>query len=290
MIHAINLASKIIPCHSKNPISPYPFVLIRGLARNMSYWLSFTEELSKYFHIVMIDLLGTGESRNFLGRASINDFAQDVIATLLNLKLKEKNLNFEKVNLLGMSLGGMVCLQIAESLELNKTKNKDKNTIGLNTIYVLGSSAKNTGERRIFIRALIKILFSICINSGHKLIASHLVSEEFLKSNPQIVKTWDDLWKKDSTSFIALIRQIFAAHHFSIQKLKKEFDAPIFFLASKDDKLVPYKNSEYLNKKYTSSSLILYDNFGHDFTTEKADFFASEIVRILVVSNPHSAD
>lgn len=229
----------------------------------------------------MIDLLGTGKSKHFWGRATIHDFAQDVIATLNSLKLNEKNLNFEKVNLLGMSLGGMVCLQIAEELNLNK----NNYSISLNTIYILNSSARNKEERRLSILGAIKILFSICFHTGHKFIANQLVSEKFLKKNTDIIETWDNLWKTNPTSFVVFIRQIFAAYNFSIKNLKKDFKTPIFFLTSKDDKLVPYKNSEYLNRNYPTSLLVLYDNFGHDFTTEKSDFFASEIVRLYKKAN-----
>lgn len=239
----------------------YPVVLLRGLGRSMSFWLNFEEELSKYCDIIFIDLLGTGGSKDLFGRGSIAKFAQDVLYTL------KKN-NIKNFHLAGISLGGMVSIEISRQLI-----QKDWSEFHLKSIAIMSSSSAGFGLKRINYIPLFLIMIAIITSvikgkPSHKLFSKYLISGEDELGNIKIVDTWDNIWKDEYFSKLALIRQLLAAAFYKVKINKNQLKYNYLFVVSKDDKLVPWINTVYLWQKIPFSELSVLDKLGHDITTD----------------------
>lgn len=142
MTEPVKLGYRIFRFRGAGVAPKFPVVLLRGLGRSSGFWLEFTEKLSEHHEVICLDLLGTGLSRSNLGRGRIAAFADDVIFTL-------NQLGHSKVNLVGISLGGMVALEVAARSDL------------VSRLAVLASSSKGGQGGRIKPAALIKLLWSL---------------------------------------------------------------------------------------------------------------------------------
>jgi pimeloyl-ACP methyl ester carboxylesterase len=245
----------------------YPVVLLRGLGRSMGFWLDFEEEFSQYCDIIFIDLLGTGGSKNFWGRGSITHFALDVIYTL-----KMNEVYF--FHLSGISLGGMVCLEVAKLVEKDEWKE-----FHLCSICIMASSSGGMGHKRIHFVPLCLLLLSLLISvlSGtprHKLFSHYLISQNTLGSHKGIIYKWDSIWRNEYFSHMALIRQLLAAAFYRANMAHVKFKIPFLFIVSKDDKLVPWVNTVSLWEKIPFAELMILENLGHDITTDNPSLIA----------------
>lgn len=239
----------------------YPVVLLRGLGRSMNFWLDFENELSKFCDIVFIDLLGTGGSKDFWGRASIQDFATDVLFTL-----KMNHINF--FYLCGISLGGMVCLEITRLTKMEMWKE-----LNVRSICIMASSSRKIYQKRIYIKPLILLFISIFSSFflgafTHKLFSPYLISSENRNFHNDIVNKWDLILKKEKFYYIPLFRQLFAAFMFQINIDFKVYNTPCLFIVSKHDKFVPWQNTINLWEQVPCAELIVLESLGHDLTTD----------------------
>jgi 3-oxoadipate enol-lactonase len=265
--HEIVLSHKFIPCTSSCKASPFPVILLRGLGRNMDFWMEFSTEMANFFDVLMVDFLGTGQSTHARGRCKISDFASDIIKTC-------EKINITKAHILGISLGGMVALEIANLC----TKNKYH--LHIKSLHILSSSAAHIYPKRIFFKPLIRMLCSFLHPMPrHKDFANALVAPQTLAQNPALPTIWDSYWQKSRFSLLVTIRQLWAAlryippHDFADMGIK----IPIVFIVSVQDRLVPWQNTISLWQRYESSQLFALENLGHDLTTDAPQAIAKII-------------
>lgn len=259
MKHSI-LNVKIISSTSIDKLN-YPIVLLRGLGRSMSFWMEFQNDLGKHFDIILIDLLGTGGSKSFLGRRSITRFAEDVLFTL-------RHYNIFQFHLAGISMGGMVALEMTSLLGKNIW-----NSFAIKSIIVMSSSSAGAKLKRIYFKPLLNIFISLVVSvfSGklsHKYFAKYLIVNEHLLLNNYISDKWDTIWYSEYFSRIALLRQLFAASLYKVKFNKKYLQYHYLFLVSQQDALVPWINTVYLWQNTPFSELIVLNELGHDLTTD----------------------
>lgn len=265
MTAPVTLGYRIFRFRGAGTPTKLPIVLLRGLGRSSGFWLEFSEKLAEHGDVVCIDLLGTGLSRSDWGRGSIQAFAADVEHTL-------KGLGYSAVYFVGISLGGMVALELSARSEAVKK------------LAVLASSSRGVGEQRIRPRALIRLLWSL--RSGvpsNKELAPFLVSYETLSQRPDLPEVWDQLWRKEGFKTLPVVRQLLAAAFFDARPALAKIQVPILFMVSKADGLVPWRNTLRLWERSQHCRLVVLENYGHDFPTEAPDevighlieFFAS---------------
>jgi 3-oxoadipate enol-lactonase len=83
-----------------------PLVLIRGYGNAASMWYSQVPTLSRAFQVITLDNRDTGNSDRVADPYTISDLAGDTISLI-------DSLNLGPVNLLGLSMGGMIALEAA---------------------------------------------------------------------------------------------------------------------------------------------------------------------------------
>ncbi|MGE8206236.1 2-succinyl-6-hydroxy-2,4-cyclohexadiene-1-carboxylate synthase [Heyndrickxia sp. NPDC080065] len=82
-----------------------PLLLLHGFTGEMSTWEAIIPYLGDKFQLVLVDILGHGKTESPLDdkRYQIEEIAEDMKAILMNL-------NLNKVNILGYSMGGRLAL------------------------------------------------------------------------------------------------------------------------------------------------------------------------------------
>lgn len=253
MSERVSLGYRIFRFRGPGVAPNFPVVLLRGLGRSSGFWLEFVEIMSESHEVICLDLLGTGLSRSSWGRGTIAGFADDVLFTLQKLGLK-------RVYLVGISLGGMVALEVAARANC------------VEKLVVLASSSRGGVGPRIQFKALVKLLWSLRkgIPSNSEL-APYLVSHSTLSKRPQLPEEWDELWRREGFRKLPVLRQLFAAAIFDARPALLKTTVPILFMVSRDDELVPWRNTLQLWEKANNCQLVVLEGYGHDFPTEAPD-------------------
>ncbi len=113
-----------------------PLILIHGLGESLEGWNYQYDEFSRYFRVISLDLRGFGMS-DVPESISIYDFAEDVKNLMDELGIKS-------ANLLGLSMGGAVCMAFFE-----RYPERVRSLILANTLYKLPEEAKPLFEERL---------------------------------------------------------------------------------------------------------------------------------------------
>ena len=85
----------------------FPLVLVHGFLGSSEMWNPQKKFLSKHFRVISPALPGFGESHKAKSHDNINKMAQTILECL-------KEMNIEKFNLLGHSMGGMIVQEMAK--------------------------------------------------------------------------------------------------------------------------------------------------------------------------------
>ena len=85
--------------------SEIPLVMLVHLAANMDNWDPLlVDYLSEHQHLILLDLLGVGASEGKVEK-TLEDTAKNVISII-------EELGYSKINLLGLSMGGMIAQEV----------------------------------------------------------------------------------------------------------------------------------------------------------------------------------
>jgi len=85
----------------------FPLVLVHGFLGSSEMWNPQKKFLSKHFRVISPALPGFGESHKVKSNDNINKMAQTILKCL-------KEMDIEKFNLLGHSMGGMIVQEMAK--------------------------------------------------------------------------------------------------------------------------------------------------------------------------------
>ena len=219
-------------------------VLLHGFTESLKIWDKFSEELSKNFQVISIDLVGHGETDVFS-----ESHTMEQQADIVNAVLEESNV--KDCVLVGHSMGGYVGLAIAEkypekikglvlfhSTAYADTEEKKKER--LRTIEVVKANRNN------FISDLIPKLFS---PKNH----------ESLKAEIEAMK---ELAKKTPSEGITAALLGMSQRKDRTEVLRSS-DFPILFIAGKDDGVIPFEKILEQVTLPKRSQLLLLDKTGH---------------------------
>lgn len=256
------LGYSTFPCRGEASPFQNPVVLVRGLGRSSGFWLDFIDVLTPRAKVFTIDLLGTGKSPSRLGRGSVAEHAGDLLATL-------ERAGMLPCHLVGISLGGMVCLAAAAQLARRALPGSPASA-DLASLTVIAASARFTGERRIDPRALVPLVASL----RHRIprnreFARFLVAPETLAARPDLPELWDAVWQEEGFAKVAVIRQLLAAAAFHGREELDAVRKPCLFLASRDDALVDWRNTLRMWERKPGARLRVFEGAGHDVPTDR---------------------
>jgi 3-oxoadipate enol-lactonase len=234
-----------------------PVLLIMGLAVSSKAWDRLPELLSRDFHVLAFDNVGTGESARSGFAYRMGDLAEDAKAVL-------DHAGVACAHVFGISMGGM----IAQELALRHPERVRSLALGC----TFASWRKGTAP------PLSTRLDLLLLNLGFATpgrIARVLVSAEWHAAHPNGALEW--LRRAERTALRFATAQVLAiARHDTFDRLSR-IRVPTLVLTGTADKLVPPANSEVLARAIPGARLVMLEGAGHVFPLEREE----ETVRLL---------
>lgn len=249
--------------------SEVPLVMLVHLAANMDNWdPKLIDILAEKQHVILVDLPGIGDSQGKVA-ASIPGMAEQGISII-------KEFGYSKINLLGLSMGGMVAQEIVK-LD-NQLVNKlilvgtgprggkgIKNIIGITFKYIFKAALEKTDPKRFIFynhdkegkMEAEKVLGRLAERNG-KYLDKATTIPSFLRQLRAIRK-----WGKEKADNLSFINQ------------------PTLIVNGDNDLMVATENSYDMHDRIANSKLVIYPNSGHGSLFQFPEKFSDEVQNFL---------
>ena len=249
--------------------SKIPLVMLVHLAANMDNWdPKLIDILAEKQHVILVDLPGIGDSQGKVA-ASIPGMAEQGIFII-------KEFGYSKINLLGLSMGGMTAQEIVK-LD-NQLVNKlilvgtgprggkgIKNIIGITFKYIFKAVLEKTDPKRFIFynhdkegkMEAEKVLRRLAERNG-KYLDKATTIPSFLRQLRAIRK-----WGKEKADNLSFINQ------------------PTLIINGDNDLMVATENSYDMHDRIANSKLVIYPNSGHGSLFQFPEKFSDEVQNFL---------
>ena len=197
----------------------YPLVLIHGLASSMSLWAGLDQSQLEGIQIISYDLRGHGASERPGGAHKLAKHIADLVGLLTALDVK-------RATFAGLSLGGMIAMELAASrpelvaslILLDTTASFPQTTRDL--FFELASSASFNG-----------------MSAVADTFIEHSFTPQFIEANPKVVATVrKGILTSDAASFAAAARMVAKA---DLNVRLAQIHCPTLVLVGAQDSLTP---------------------------------------------------
>lgn len=222
-----------------------PIILIHGAGGNHLSWPPQIRRLADE-RIYALDLPGHGKSEG-VGRHSIHEYADDIIAFMKELKIRA-------AVMVGVSMGSAIALTLALKYP--------KNVLG---VGLLGAGAKlrvapsileTAGNPNTF-ESAVDMINGNCFSANTAPGLLQLSKEQMMKMRPPV-----------------LLGDFLACNVFDVVGQLDQIKIPAIIICGKEDKMTPIKYSEFLQASITGSQLHIVENAGHLVMAEQPDIVA----------------
>lgn len=251
------------------------WLFLRGLGRDQRHWGTFIEQFQQAFiddKVSVLDTCGNGFYSDFKSPLSIAEYTDHCRISLGTMESKNATKQSAKLNLVALSLGGMIALDWACRFPHE-----------VQSITLINTSAANLTpwHKRINLFAVFKSFMAIIGQCSDISIEKAILQ---LTSNQQACEKTIVRWAAyrgiQSTSLLNLLRQLIAASRFKASAL--ESIKPLV-LTSKKDRLVNHVASKDIHQ-FFGGTLIEHDKAGHDLPLDDADWVIAQIKCHIVLS------
>jgi alpha/beta hydrolase, putative len=249
--------------------SKIPLVMLVHLAANMDNWdPKLIDILAEKQHVILVDLPGIGDSQGKVA-ASIPGMAEQGIFII-------KEFGYSKINLLGLSMGGMTAQEIVK-LD-NQLVNKlilvgtgprggkgIKNIIGITFKYIFKAALEKTDPKRFIFynhdkegkMEAEKVLRRLAERNG-KYLDKATTIPSFLRQLRAIRK-----WGKEKADNLSFINQ------------------PTLIINGDNDLMVATENSYDMHDRIANNKLVIYPNSSHGSLFQFPEKFSDEVQNFL---------
>ena len=248
-------------------------LLIRGLSRQQGHWGEFPTILRRAFNekniavnLAFEDLPGFGIRYRQQSPSTIEKIAELLIPTLEKLHRKTN----QKIHLLGISMGGMVALELA-----------NRCPEFCESLVMINSSVKPVAHvfqrlqpqaYPVFIKAF---LHPYRRESEHQILK---ISTEKYAQDARLLNYWLYLRENYPPSRKAVLQQIVAASQY-LAPIKKPL-AQVCLMASKRDRVASHHCTQNL-AKYWGIDYHLHPEAGHDIALDEPEWLADNLVNFV---------
>jgi pimeloyl-ACP methyl ester carboxylesterase len=232
-------------------------VLIRGLFRGKHHWGPFTEKLRAVFvhkNIVAVDIPGCGELSSEKSPCSIEAMVESI---------RSQRASEAKVDIISLSMGGMIALKWAEMYPSE-----------VGSVVCINTSARGFSPfyQRLLPKNYLKILRTLWSRPFQResLIYS-MVSNK--KMDPDVVSSWASLEKLHPMKRVNFVRQLLAALRFRIDQP----DCRLLFISSIQDGLVSCQASQAMAIRW-KVALVNNKLDGHDIPLDNPSWLCEQLL------------
>ena len=228
-----------------------PLVFIHGVGLNQNMW----QPQLKYFKektILTYDLLGHGKTPFNNQNLTIDDLRSQLF-NLLN------NLNIDKINLIGFSIGSLIAIEFAATHQEY-----------LNSLTLIATTYKRTEEERQ--KVVDRLNLAKQNKPLSKLAMKRWFTDKYLEENPSLYQEFMKLLNKEGEDHLNFLKayDLFANHKDDIEKIKK-IKTKTLIIAGSDDPGSTPKMSKELKNDMANSKFIEIKNAKHLCSIECAD-------------------
>ncbi|WP_299794960.1 alpha/beta fold hydrolase [uncultured Shewanella sp.] len=237
------------------------FILIRGLFREQRHWGGFPALLSETFpdaEVICVDVPGAG--RRYMERSPLSMEA-------MVHRIREGIELIQPVNIIGISMGGMIGLRWAEMYPAE-----------INSIVCINTSAKKYSHfyERLRPQSYFRIIQAIC--SGVELrerVIYSLVSNR--RACTKVIEEWVSYAQEYPISTINFVRQLLAAVRFDITRPPS---CRLLFISSTNDNLVSHDATRAIAQSW-HTPLVVNTLAGHDVPLDAPQWLCDEVRHFL---------
>ncbi|MCX7725604.1 MAG: alpha/beta hydrolase [Chitinispirillaceae bacterium] len=250
-------------------------IMIHGLGGSAEQWIMNIEPLSSAgYRVFCIDMPGCGKSDPHPN----DDYTLKSLAKFIDNFSREKNL--EKFYLVGLSMGGAICLRYTIDFPEKVKK--------LILVGSAGLGARMAFVFRILTLPLLDAIPAIMTKSQFKRFVRSMVFDGSVISE-EVIDFYYPLLKR-KTNRKAFIKTLKTNCSFLglRESIKKEvianlnkIDIPTLIIWGKQDKHMPIQNAYDAIKRMKTAKLIIFDKCKHNPQFEKPEEFNREIIDFL---------
>ncbi len=179
----------------------------------------------------------------------------------------------ERAHTCGISLGGMIAMQLA----LRHPHRVDRLVLGCTT-------AGGRGSTRIPFDALRALLAGAGKPFAQTLrdTARVVLSDAYAAAHPEVLDQWHAIGASEPPPMRGLVGQLLAGALHDVAGSLDRISAPTLVITGDADRLIPAQNSRYLARAIRGAKLEVFPGAGHDFPTEQPELFRSTLSRFLL--------
>lgn len=250
-----------------------PLVLLVHLAATMDNWdPELIDLLAETQHVVMIDLPGVGASQGQVA-TTIEGMAQQAIAII-------QALGFDTINLLGLSMGGMIAQEVVRA---EGQLVKRLILVGTGPRAGLGIDRVTATTFRYMLRAALN-----GVDSKRFIFYNH--DEQGKQEADKVLQRLarrSDAYADKKISVSSFLRQLAAIKRWGRAEPDdlRFITQPTLVVNGDRDMMVPTDNSYIMHERIPTSELIIYPNAGHGSLFQYAPRFAADVQAFLEESD-----
>ncbi|MEA3114607.1 MAG: (E)-2-((N-methylformamido)methylene)succinate hydrolase [Caballeronia sp.] len=236
-------------------------VCIHGVGSSLDAWEGVAAKLGDTFRILTLDLRGHGRSSLIKGRYEIDDFVGDVLALA-------DHAGFEKFDLAGFSLGGL----IAQRLALTYARRLSK-------LVLLATVAGRMPEERERVAARLAALQSGDRGSHYDASVSRWLTEGFQQRHPELVARMRQRNAENDPDCYAAAYRVLAQTDFG--GLIDQISVPTLIATGEEDQGSNPRMAHFMHERIPGSQLEILPGLRHSILIEAPDLVAALMRRFL---------
>lgn len=254
----------------------YPLIILHGLYGSSDNWVSIVKELEMYFRVINVDQRNHGQSPHS-PEHNYALMADDLLELFDDLQL-------EKANIIGHSMGGKVAMHFAYEHPERITSLVVVDIAPWSHLEGNEQSAQIVSEHQKIIEGLKSIpLKSLkSRNEADERLANWVKEEmvrQFLLKNLKRESDGSFSWK---LNLLAISNNITNMMEGIVKEsLNKSNDVRTLFIKGNLSNYIPSEKEERLSKYFTNSSIAKIDGAGHWVHAEKPKEFINAILAFL---------
>jgi len=242
-----------------------PIVFLNGVMMTTSSWSHLIKDVSKYYRMILVDLLDQGKSDS-----CEEGYTVETQAEFLNGLLESLGIN--SAHLLGVSYGGKLALTYAL-----KYKDKVKSLILSNTDCYTSNIMKDIGKSWAYAASTLD--GEVFSNTVFPYVYSFSYYEncyEKLEDKKRIMsKVLNEEWKD------RFLRNLQSALNFDVSHSIEDIEVPTLIIGAEYDMITLTEYQRFIHRRIKDSQLVIIKGTGHALIFEKPDEFISVVMQFL---------